>query len=65
MKLKRTKATPGYTGTDLKELRKRRGWSQEELARRLGVSFATVSRWENGHQAPSKMAQAVIDRIDK
>ncbi len=65
MKLKQTKSTPGYTGPDLKDLRKRRGWSQEELARRLGVSFATVSRWENGHQAPSKMAQAMIDRIDK
>ncbi|HTZ92845.1 MAG TPA: helix-turn-helix transcriptional regulator, partial [Streptosporangiaceae bacterium] len=24
------------------------GLSQEQLARRLGVSFATVNRWESG-----------------
>ena len=30
--------------------------SQEELAHALGVSFATVNRWENGKTAPSKMA---------
>ncbi len=30
--------------------------SQEELAHALGVSFATVNRWENGKTEPSKMA---------
>ena len=30
--------------------------SQEELAHALGVSFATVNRWENGKTMPSKMA---------
>jgi DNA-binding transcriptional regulator YiaG len=30
--------------------------SQEELAHALGVSFATVNRWENGKTRPSKMA---------
>ena len=30
--------------------------SQEELAHAIGVSFATVNRWENGKTAPSKMA---------
>ena len=32
------------------------GLSQEELAHALGVSFATVNRWENGRTAPSKLA---------
>ena len=31
--------------------------SQEELAHALGVSFATVNRWENGKTSPSKLAQ--------
>jgi len=31
--------------------------SQEELAHALGVSFATVNRWENGKTNPSKLAQ--------
>lgn len=28
--------------------------SQEELAKELGVSFATVNRWENDHVIPSR-----------
>lgn len=34
------------------EQRKDRGMTQEELAHRLGVSFATVNRWENGKTRP-------------
>ena len=30
--------------------------SQEDLAHALGVSFATVNRWENGKTTPSKLA---------
>lgn len=34
--------------------------SQEDFARELHVSFATVNRWENGKSKPSKMAQKLI-----
>lgn len=34
------------------ELRKERGWSQEDLAERLDVSRQAVSRWENGTALP-------------
>ncbi len=27
--------------------------TQEELAKMLGVTFATVNRWENGHHEPT------------
>lgn len=27
--------------------------SQQEMAKELGVSFATVNRWENGHHEPT------------
>lgn len=33
-------------GTEIRFLRKHRGWSQAELARRLDVTEVTVSRWE-------------------
>src|SRR3990170_7930601 len=28
------------------------GWTQEQLARELGVVFSTVNRWENGRGEP-------------
>lgn len=30
------------------------GWTQEELARRLGVSFATLNSWVNGKSVPTR-----------
>lgn len=34
------------------DLRKRSGWSQEELAERLGISRQSVSKWETGESVP-------------
>lgn len=45
----------------VKEIRKQLGLSQEDLARELGVSFATVNRWENGQVKPSKLAMAQLN----
>jgi len=47
----------------LKEIREQLGLSQEDLARRLGVSLATVNRWENGLSKPSKLAKAQFDSL--
>lgn len=38
--------------TAIKALRVKLGLSQSELGKRLGVSFATVNRWENGRVRP-------------
>jgi len=39
--------------------------SQEELAHALGVSFATVNRWENGKTSPSKLAKRQFEQFCK
>lgn len=49
----------------LKELRVRNGLSQEDLARILHVSFATVSRWEMGKNKPSRLALQNLDSYCK
>lgn len=40
------------TGQYIQHLRKTQGWSQKELADRLGVSFQAVSKWERGDNLP-------------
>jgi type I restriction enzyme M protein len=39
--------------TQLARVRKALGLSQEQMARLLGVSFASVNRWEGGHSGPT------------
>ncbi len=39
-------------GGFLKELRKEKGITQEQLAEKFGVSSRSVSRWENGNTLP-------------
>jgi predicted ATPase len=46
----------------LRRVRADRGLSQEQLARLLGVSFATVNRWETGRtQMPGRARQALAE----
>ncbi len=45
----------------VREVRRQLGISQEELAHELGVSFATINRWENGKTMPFKLARAQFD----
>ena len=45
----------------VKEVRRQLAISQEDLARELGVSYATVNRWENGQAKPSKLARAQLN----
>jgi len=41
----------------VKDVRQQLGLSQEELAHELGVSFATINRWENAKTVPFKLAR--------
>jgi DNA-binding transcriptional regulator YiaG len=59
-----TKLTSDF-GVRVRELRERLHLTQEAMAETLGVSFATVNRWENGWTAPSKLALRQIDLLCK
>ncbi len=47
----------------LKEVRRKLGLTQEALAHRLGVSFTSVNRWENGQTNPSPLARRQIEEL--
>jgi len=48
---------------DIRELRRNLRMTQEEFAHTLGITVATVNRWENGHARPSKLARRAIERL--
>ena len=41
----------------IKQIRQYTGLSQTEMAKKLGVQFATINRWENGHSQPTRLAE--------
>ncbi len=48
---------------DVKEIRKKLKLTQEGMAQRLGVSFATLNRWENKKSKPSPMAKSMLLKL--
>ena len=46
----------------IKYVRIKLGLSQEDLAHELGVSFATINRWENGNYNPSRLARNAFEK---
>ncbi|MBQ1350567.1 MAG: helix-turn-helix transcriptional regulator [Ruminococcus sp.] len=46
----------------LKKLREKKGLSQNEIAKRIYVTRATISRWENGNRLPDA---AMITRLSE
>ena len=47
----------------VRELRKRNGWAQEDLAREIGVSLSTVQRWEKQGGSPTRLARRELARL--
>ncbi|MCL2446324.1 MAG: helix-turn-helix domain-containing protein [Oscillospiraceae bacterium] len=58
-------------GNQILLLRKRNGFTQEEMAEQLGISAQAISKWENGHALPetallpllAKLLNSTIDAI--
>ncbi|MCW5891619.1 MAG: helix-turn-helix transcriptional regulator [bacterium] len=58
-------ATPArWTPERIRALRQRCGWSQEELAVRVGARAATVGRWERGGQRPLRVYCLRLAELD-
>lgn len=51
---------PTETTLDVRAIRAELGMTQEEFARALDTTTASVSRWENGRRKPSRMALRAI-----
>lgn len=49
----------------IKQLREKMLFTQKELAEILGVTFATVNRWEKGHHEPTMKAKRKIRSLCK
>lgn len=52
-----------WTPERIKALRVSRGWSQEELGRRLGRSRQTAWEWENGVTLPGDLSARALDAL--
>jgi transcriptional regulator with XRE-family HTH domain len=48
----------------IKAIRHKLGLTQVRLAELMGVSFASVNRWENGQSRPSVLAWRKIERVE-
>jgi transcriptional regulator with XRE-family HTH domain len=47
----------------VRDLRQRLGLTQEKFAAKLGVTFPTINRWENGRAKPSPLALQKIEEL--
>ncbi|HEX9711526.1 MAG TPA: helix-turn-helix transcriptional regulator [Actinomycetota bacterium] len=50
-------------GRAIRALRRSRGWTQVELAARMGTDAVTVSRWERGVSSPRPSAQTRLQEL--
>src|SRR3990172_3974480 len=48
----------------IKRLRAGLGLTQQSLAKELGVSFATVNRWENAQTKPSQLSWSQLRQLE-
>lgn len=47
----------------IKRLRSKLGLTQEQFAAKVGVTFSTVNRWENGRSVPQPLARRILKQL--
>ena len=47
----------------MKAVRNNMDWSQEDLARYIGVSLSTAQRWETKGSKPHRMARRALEKL--
>ena len=50
---------------DIKAIRLELGFTQEDLARKLGLALSTISKWEQGVFSPSRLAREKLEKLVK
>ncbi len=53
----------GEAMNKIREYRKQRKWTQEELAKRLGVERSAVAKWESGKSQPQAARLVALAEI--
>lgn len=46
---------------EIKRIRQRSFLTQQDFAKKIGVAFSTVNRWESGHSKPNLKAMKSIN----
>lgn len=47
----------------IRQLREAQGWTQEDLAAKVGVHTNTVARWERGKVQPGRQSWLLLSRV--
>jgi putative transcriptional regulator len=50
---------------DVQVIRKRRGLSQPDFAKSIGVPVSTLRNWEQGHRSPTGPARALLALLER
>lgn len=51
------------TPEEIRQLRRRMGWTQQELATKLHVAQGTVADWERGANKPGRRSERDLRRL--
>jgi DNA-binding XRE family transcriptional regulator len=54
---------PGYNGTMLREYRRRRGLTAEQVGQYVGVVATTIRSWERGDYTPPMWARLKLSKL--